>query len=206
LPWAASTRPARSAARALPAHGYPRWSRSIVELLRGRKAAPYFPTVAGRVSAKHDPHVLAVEGGVLLASVLQPARELMKFVADLNGDVSPGCRPMVRVFAQMDLFAVVTFEPSCAAGEFRRWRDFAVAKDVDQKLSLGLRLTHWNAEIHMMESEHFATLPPAEKDVVESIETIPRGTALHQQCRFCVHQLGGRTRNRQTPAGSGANP
>ena len=73
---------------------------------------------------------------------------------------------MVRVLAQMDLFAVVTFEPSSAVGEFRRWRNPAIAQDIDQERLLGLRLTHRNAKVHMMESEHLATLPPGERHVI----------------------------------------
>lgn len=138
----------------------------------GGEAAPQLPVIASRVGAEHDLHFVAIECRVLMARPLQPAFEPVQLVPELNGHVSPRCRPVLRVLAQVDLLAVFTLEPAGAAGEVRWWHHPPVAQHLEQKRLLGLRPTDGDTEVHMMEPWHITKLPRAIRHVRRQAEDV----------------------------------
>jgi hypothetical protein len=68
--------------------------------------------------------------------------------------VGHGRAAVLGVDAEMDLASVVGFVPAGAAREIGRGSQLPVAKDVDQKRTLGLLESWRDAEIGVMEAGH----------------------------------------------------
>ena len=85
----------------------------------------------------------------------QTLLHIRKLAAILDGDVSPGRRPMVGIGAQVDLRAVVGFKPSGAHPlQPLVHLDQPVAEDVNEERRLSVDAVREHPEIDMVKMGH----------------------------------------------------
>jgi len=102
----------------------------------------------------------AVDAFVPVTSLIKLALHCRQIVAQLDSNVRPRRRAMIRILAQVDLLAVRALEPPRRGWVIGSQLDAAVLEKVDQERYFGLGSTDRDTQVHVMEANHVGKSTP----------------------------------------------